>query len=531
MKLTGAIEKYNITAENIYNWDEKGFLIGRSSISKRVMSLQAYKQAKIKHVQQDGSREFISLLACICADGSVLPPALIYEGASNDLQSTWVEDLKENDKAYFAATATGWTCDQLGLSWLRKFDRDTRQKGSRRRLLLVDGHSSHVNMAFLTLADSLRILVLILPPHSTHRLQPLDVGLFSPLAKAYTKALEKYTHGGLGWVSMTKRMFWTLFQEAWSQSFTEKNIRSAFAKTGIWPLDPSITISRLSKASNPPSTPSKSITPPPPITPFTVHGLRRLIKSDPTQQKMEILERAVLRLATKFEIQSHENKGLRMAVNEEKRRRKRGKRLNLLGEEETGGPQFFSPERVLTAKTFQDSKEAAEVEKKRQKAIEKEQAAFRRQQNEAAKQEQAIQRQLRQQAAQEKKEREKAEKQAAKQEKQLQKAREKQEKAALAIQRKEQAQARKNATLAASNVTRSINRSKAPAKQTHSIHKKAAITRPKVRIARQGPRPSIRMPIRTANLVEDGPADAAGGEVQITNRRGRAVKTPQRYRI
>jgi DDE superfamily endonuclease len=44
-------------------------------------------------------------------------------------------------------------------------------------------------MAFLSLVDSLQIRILILPPHATHRLQPLDVGLFSPLAKAYTKRL------------------------------------------------------------------------------------------------------------------------------------------------------------------------------------------------------------------------------------------------------------------------------------------------------------------------------------------------------
>jgi hypothetical protein len=81
-----AIEKYHITAENIYNWDEKGFMIGRSSVGRRIMTKEAYKQGRIRHFQQDGSREFISLLACICADGTALPPALIYQGASNDLQ-------------------------------------------------------------------------------------------------------------------------------------------------------------------------------------------------------------------------------------------------------------------------------------------------------------------------------------------------------------------------------------------------------------------------------------------------------------
>jgi DDE superfamily endonuclease len=80
--------------------------------------------------------------------------------------------------------------------------------------LILDGHSSHVNMAFISLADSFRILILILPPHSTHRLQPLDVGLFGPLVKAYSKRLDAYTHRGLGWVSMTKRLFWPIFRDA-----------------------------------------------------------------------------------------------------------------------------------------------------------------------------------------------------------------------------------------------------------------------------------------------------------------------------
>ena len=76
----------------------------------------------------------------------------------------------------------------MGRNWLEQvFHRCTVKKaGNRRRLLLVDGHSSHVNMQFIDRCDSLRILLLILPPHTTHRLQPLDVGLFSPLSTYYT---------------------------------------------------------------------------------------------------------------------------------------------------------------------------------------------------------------------------------------------------------------------------------------------------------------------------------------------------------
>jgi DDE superfamily endonuclease len=301
------------------------------------MTKEAYKQGRIRYFQQDGNREFISLLACICADGTALPPALIYQGVSNDLQSTWIDDLNEQEKAYFTSSVNGWTCNELGLAWLRRFHEDTRHKGNRRRLLILDGYLSHINMAFIALADSLGILILVLPPYITHRLQPLDVGLFSPLAKAYTKRLNAYTYGGLGWVSMTKRLFWPLFRDAWEASFTTKNIKKAFEKTGIWPVQPSVTINQLQKASSAPSTPSRL----PPLsiaTPLTVRGIRRLVKSSSSRQKEALLERAVLRLATKLDIQSFENRGLRMAITQEKKRRQRGKRLNLLEEEEAGVP-------------------------------------------------------------------------------------------------------------------------------------------------------------------------------------------------
>ena len=49
------------------------------------MSKEAYKSGRIRYASQDGNREFISLLACVCADGTALPPALIYQGKSGDL--------------------------------------------------------------------------------------------------------------------------------------------------------------------------------------------------------------------------------------------------------------------------------------------------------------------------------------------------------------------------------------------------------------------------------------------------------------
>jgi len=181
------------------------------------MSREAFESGRITRASQDGNREFISLLVCISAAGIALPPALIYKGETS-LHDTWLEDWVPKDEAYFAVSPNGWSSNALGLHWLQTvFDRSTRQQAGLRgrRLLIVDGHSSHVNLRFIETCDRLRILLLIMPPHSTHRLQPLDVSLFSPLSTYYSQNLNSQMAKSLGMVSMSKRSFWAAFWPAW----------------------------------------------------------------------------------------------------------------------------------------------------------------------------------------------------------------------------------------------------------------------------------------------------------------------------
>jgi hypothetical protein len=250
-----------------------------------------------------------------------------------------------------------------------------------------------------------------------------------------------------------------LFRDSWGDSFTAKNIKKAFEATGIWPLQPLTTIKKLQKPSHTSSTPSKL----PPLftkTPQTVRSIRQLIKSSPSRQKEALLERAVLRLATKFDIQSFENRGLRTAITQEKKRRQRNKRLNLLGEQDDSVPQFFSLRRVLAAKAFQEGKEEAKEKNKRQKAIRREEAAYKRQEILAEKQERAIQRQLRQIATQEDKAAEKAQKALKKEEKRHQKEQDKQQKATLALERKKAQELRRELVVAAKKTMASKPRPK-----------------------------------------------------------------------
>ena len=80
------------------------------------------------------------------------------------------------------------------MDWLtRVFDRATKHKasnGRKPRLLLLDGHISHINMGFIDWCDKHNIHVYAYPPQSPHRLQPLDKSVFALLALSYSQELD-----------------------------------------------------------------------------------------------------------------------------------------------------------------------------------------------------------------------------------------------------------------------------------------------------------------------------------------------------
>jgi hypothetical protein len=341
----------------MYNFDEKGFLMGICRSMKRIVSIRHIKSKKILGVNQDGNREFISLLACICADGTAIPPALIYQGESGDLQDVWLEDFDSSSElAYFGVSKKGWTNEELGMSWLTKvFDHNTKGKtagGRARRLLIVDGHSSHLNLKFIDYCDKNRIILAVLPPHSTHRLQPLDVGVFSPLANAYSNGIDELMHSSFGFSRITKRIFWSIFRAAWSKALTKENIKSAFESTGIHPIDSQKVLSQVGRRT---PSPISSDSEPEETTPMSVRGVRRAVKAVGREHKVldpkiSKLIKATERLVIRNEILEHNNKNLNQALCTEKKRRKRGKPMGLVDKDNPGEAQFFSPSKVASAR-------------------------------------------------------------------------------------------------------------------------------------------------------------------------------------
>ncbi|KAF2181405.1 CENP-B protein, partial [Zopfia rhizophila CBS 207.26] len=81
-------------------------------------------------------------------------------------------------------------------------------------LLILDSHNSHVSLGFVQACKE--IIPLCLPSHTTHVLQPLNVGVFRPLAKAYKKEVKK--NSLFGAERITNREFLLYFQRARQQA-------------------------------------------------------------------------------------------------------------------------------------------------------------------------------------------------------------------------------------------------------------------------------------------------------------------------
>ena len=105
-------------------------------------------------------------------------------------------------------------------------------------LLIYDGHRSHETIELREAADTAGIHLFCIPPHTSHRLQPLDVGVFGPLQRVWQKRCLRFleeTGQGISRQNVVKE-----YMAARTESMKEETILSAWTKSGIRPLNPQV---------------------------------------------------------------------------------------------------------------------------------------------------------------------------------------------------------------------------------------------------------------------------------------------------
>jgi hypothetical protein len=326
------INKYGITDDDIFNFDETGFMMGIAATAKVVTASE--RRHRPKSIQP-GNREWVTVIQAVNAQGWIIPPFVIF-GGQYHLEAWYSTEIPRDWR--LSVSDNGWTTNELGFEWLQHFESHTkdRTKGSH-RLLILDGHESHNSLQFQDFCKDHNIITLCMPPHSSHILQPLDVGCFAPLKKAYSKQIEDLIRNGINHI--TKLEFLPAFKTASDAAFTSSNIKASFRGAGLHPYDPDAVISKLDIKLKTPT--------PPPIddllwesqTPANVLELasqKDLIKASiirhqssslsPILQAVEHLSKGAQLMAHQMAILQSECAGLRKANEIATKRRERKKR-------------------------------------------------------------------------------------------------------------------------------------------------------------------------------------------------------------
>jgi len=127
---------------------------------------------------------------------------------------------------------------EIFVQWIQHFIKHTKPTKEHPVLLLLDGHATHVkNLAVIELARKNFITVLCFPPHTTHKLQPLDVSFMRPLSMYYSQEINIYLLNHPGRI-VTLHEIGKIFGTAYNKAATVKNAVSGFNKTGIYPYIP-----------------------------------------------------------------------------------------------------------------------------------------------------------------------------------------------------------------------------------------------------------------------------------------------------
>lgn len=214
----------------VYNLDETS-----TTTVQKPQKVLAPKGSNVCKVTSGERGVLVTTCCIVSATGHALPPAMVFP--------------RKNFKAHMLhgapagtlglASPTGWMNAELFVEVMNHFIKHTSASMGNPALLILDNHESHLSIEALNIAKSSGVTILTVPPHTTVKLQPLDVGLNGPFKTFYNAAVDS-------WMLRNAGHAFTIYQigecvgQGYLKAMTPVNIISAFKKCGIFPYNESV---------------------------------------------------------------------------------------------------------------------------------------------------------------------------------------------------------------------------------------------------------------------------------------------------
>ena len=130
-------------------------------------------------------------------------------------------------------TKNDWIDATSFMAYLQHFVKFIQASKSYPVLIIMDDHKTHTeNLDLINFAKVSGLILLSLPPHTGHKLQPLDQTFFKPLKSAFKAACQLWMQSHPG-RHKTVENLGKLFKTAYIKSAALKNAINGFKCTGI----------------------------------------------------------------------------------------------------------------------------------------------------------------------------------------------------------------------------------------------------------------------------------------------------------
>ena len=224
------VDKYQFPPQNIYNVDETGMTTVQGTGAK-ILAMKGRRQVGCLTSAERG--QLVTVVVCMNVTGSFLPPFLIFP------RQRMKAELMDGSPpgAVCVCHPSGWMQLEIFSQWFDHFLTFSGASKSHPVLLILDGHSTHVrNLDVINKARDFGVMIICLPAHCSHKMQPLDVSFMKPFSTYYNTEVAKWLRNHPG-RTVSVFQIASLLTPAFQKAATAMTAANGFRKTGLWPVN------------------------------------------------------------------------------------------------------------------------------------------------------------------------------------------------------------------------------------------------------------------------------------------------------
>lgn len=209
---------------------------GLSTVSNKIPKVVSVKGKRaVGKVTSAERGSLVTAIACSSASGTYVPPTLIFPRKRE--KPELLDGAPPGSKMYISDS--GYSNGEIFIKWLEHFKDSVHPSETNPILLILDNHLSHVSLEAVEFCRENYISMLTIPPHSSHRLQPLDRTFFGALKASYARESDLWLARNPGRV-ITHYQIAGIFCSAYLTTATMKTSVKGFKECGICPFDRNI---------------------------------------------------------------------------------------------------------------------------------------------------------------------------------------------------------------------------------------------------------------------------------------------------